>query len=151
MRAVCAERLRHDVLFIATTGHELDHHGLKHLIDGHPGLVKDAHLWIQLGANFAAANRATVWFQASDVELETQGLKAMKDAGITRNNLRPVGSRPFGEAHNIFDGGGRYASLLGDNGLFHHPEDRWPHAVDLDKTMRLIKAFTELATRFANT
>lgn len=77
-------------------------------------------------------------------------VETMKDAGIAPDDRRPVGSRPFGEARDIFDGGGRYVSLLGDNGLFHHPEDRWPGSVDLDKAVRLTEAFTKLMIRLAN-
>lgn len=149
MRAIHRERPRRDVWFIATTGHELGHLGLRHFIDGHRDLVGDAQAWIHLGANFAAAVRGSVRFQASDTEMETLGLETMKDAGIAPDDCRPVGSRPHGEARDIFDGGGRYVSLLGDNGLFHHPEDRWPDSVDLDKAVRLTDAFTKLMIRLA--
>ncbi|MBW1698469.1 MAG: M28 family peptidase [Deltaproteobacteria bacterium] len=149
MRAVRAEKLKRDVVFIATTGHELGHHGLKHFIHNNPKLLKHAYVWIHLGANFAAAKHATIWFQASDTGMEAQGLRAMKQMGIVPDHLRPTGARPFGEAHNIFDGGGRYISLLGENALFHHPEDRWPHAVDLDKAIRIIAAFTGLVVNLA--
>jgi hypothetical protein len=150
MRRINTVRPQRDVWFIATTGHELGHLGLKHFIHEHRDLVKKAHAWIHLGANFAAAFRATVKFQASDSEMETLGLEAMKDAGIEPDVRRPVGARAYGEAQNIFDGGGRYVSLLGDNGLFHHPDDRWPDAVELDKTMRLIDAFTNVLVLLAN-
>lgn len=150
MRAIRAERPGRDVWFIATTGHELGHLGLKHFIEEHRELVKDALAWIHLGANFTAAIGGSVRFQASDTEMETLGLQTMKDAGIAPDDRRPEGSRPFGEARDIFDGGGRYVSLLGDNGLFHHPEDRWPGSVDLDKAVRLTDAFTKLLIRLAN-
>jgi hypothetical protein len=145
MRAIHEGKPHRDVWFIATTGHELGHLGLEHFIDEHRELVGNAQAWIHLGANFTAAVRGSVHFQASDKEMETLGLQAMKNAGIAPDNCRPIGSRPLGEARNIFDGGGRYISLLGDNGLFHHPEDRWPDSVDLDKAVRLTKAFATLA------
>ncbi len=43
----------------------------------------------------------------------------------------------------------RAISLLGSNGLFHHIDDRWPHAVDLDKTVRLVDAFTDILLQIA--
>jgi hypothetical protein len=54
------------------------------------------------------------------------------------------------EARNIFDGGGRYVSLLGGNGLFHHQDDRWPDAVDMEKTTKLAAAFCDLTVALAN-
>jgi len=149
MRALRNQNPRREVWFIATTGHELGHLGLKHFISEHGELLKNAHTWIHLGANFAT-RRASTHFQASDTEMEKLGLEALKEFGIKPDTRRPVGARPFGEAGNIFDSGGRYISLLRESGLFHHPEDRWPDAVDLDKTVRLISAFTKLVVRLAN-
>jgi len=40
--------------------------------------------------------------------------------------------------------------MLGDNGLFHHPEDRWPDCVNLDKAVRLTEAFTKLLIRLTD-
>ena len=54
---------------------------------------------------------------------------------------------PGGEARAIHDGGGRYISLLGANGLFHHPHDRWPGAVDVDRVARFAEAFVQIARR----
>ena len=50
---------------------------------------------------------------------------------------------------NIYDGGGQYISLLGSNSLFHHPDDRWPEAVDLEQTLKVTKAMLEVATQLA--
>ena len=40
-------------------------------------------------------------------------------------------------------------SLVGSNGLLHHPDDRWPDAVNLDKTLRFIEAFTAIGLALA--
>ena len=135
----------HPALFIATSGHELGHIGLEHYLAGNADLLERAHVWIHLGANFAAAGDAQVRLQASDDELEKLARRHLFRAGAPPFALTPTGSRPFGEARNVFDGGGRYLSLLGSNPLFHHPDDRWPDAVDIDKTLRLIEALTGLA------
>ncbi|MDP6926473.1 MAG: hypothetical protein QGG84_05245 [Rhodospirillales bacterium] len=73
---------------------------------------------------------------------------------LSRGHIKPdaetePGQRPLGEARNIYDGGGRYISLLGRNGLFHHPADVWPDAVDLEKTTRWVAAFTDIAVRLS--
>lgn len=133
--------------FVASTGHELGHYGLEHYLRTREDLIKDAVAWIHLGANFGAAVRASSNLQLSDDEMQTLALAAMADAGKAPDRIRPVGSRPFGEARNIHDGGGRYISLLGRNGLFHHPYDRWPAAVDLDAVDKFASAFVHIATR----
>ena len=46
-------------------------------------------------------------------------------------------------------GGGRYLSLVGGNHWFHHPDDRWPHTIDLDKTERVTRAVLAVAGALA--
>jgi hypothetical protein len=90
-----------------------------------------------------------VRLQASDEALFEQARAALADAGAEADIETPVGQRPRGEARNIYDGGGRYVSLLGGNGLFHHEADRWPDAVDVAKTAKLATAFGALAVALA--
>jgi hypothetical protein len=149
LRAVKAAGPARDVIFTANSGHELGHLGLEHFIHADPGLVKGAHCWIHLGANFAAAIGPQVRLQASDDALLDQARAALAKAGAEADIETPVGQRPRGEARNIFDGGGRYVSLLGGNGLFHHEADRWPDAVDVAKTAKLAQAFSALAVKLA--
>jgi hypothetical protein len=61
-----------------------------------------------------------------------------------------VGERPLGEARNIYDGQGRFISILGRNGLFHHPADVWPDAVNLGATTRWVNAFVQLGVKLAS-
>ena len=108
-------------------------------------------MWIHLGANFAAAVQPGTVLQSSD-----ERVRKLTIDTLTRHQLKPAaetpaGRRPFGEARNIYDGGGRYVSLLGQNGLFHHPDDTWPAAVDLDTTARWVGAFTEIAGKLSGT
>jgi len=149
MRAVQAAAPARDVIFTANSGHELGHLGLDHFIEAEPGLVRDAHCWIHLGANFAAAIRPQVRLQASHDALFDQARIAMQREGVEPDVETPVGTRARGEARNIFDGKGRFISLLGGNGLFHHPEDRWPDAVDPEKLEKLARAFCALAVNLA--
>ncbi|MCB1685287.1 MAG: hypothetical protein R3E82_13280 [Pseudomonadales bacterium] len=131
------------VIFTANSGHELSHLGLDHYLESAHRLIAAAHVWVHLGANFAAV-AAPIRFQASSSELLAEGLDALRTEGITDIETTPAGTRPFGEARNIHDGGGRYISLLGSNRWFHHPADRWPDAVDMDKAARLNKAMQTL-------
>jgi hypothetical protein len=147
-RHFAANRPDRTVIFTANTGHELGHVGLQHYLDSVPELVNQAHAWVHLGANFAAVD-SELRFQASTGELLSQTLAALTAHGINERIVTPVGERPLGEARNIYDGDGDYVSLLGSNGLFHHPEDRWPEAVDLDRILALNQAMLEVVDRLA--
>lgn len=137
------------VIFSANTGHELGHIGMQRFLDADESLIGRAHAWIHLGANFAASLHPQIRLQASDDEFMTLAERAM-----TRHRAPPmvrteVGSTPFGEARDIHAGGGRYISLLGSNGAFHHPDDRWPRSVDLQRTVDLALAFREVVAALA--
>jgi hypothetical protein len=149
MRAVQAAGPARSVIFTANSGHELGHLGLDRFIAAEPGLVKQAHCWIHLGANFATAVGPQVRLQASDEGLFDRARGVLRDRGVTPNVETPIGQRARGEARNIFDGRGRYVSLLGGSSLFHHLNDRWPHAVDVEKTAKLASAFSALAVGLA--
>ena len=47
---------------------------------------------------------------------------------------------PNGETRDIHLAGGRYLTLVGDNELFHLPQDRWPDAVDVAAMTRIAAA-----------
>lgn len=145
MRAIQAAGPVCDVVFTANTGHELGHTGLDHYLSSVPGLIRDAGMWIHLGANFAAAVGGGVRLQYVDETVRNWTGAYLDAAGIAPAVETPVGERPYGEARNVFDGGGRYISVLGSNGLFHHPADRWPDAVDLPLTTAWIEVLSRLA------
>ena len=149
LRTLALDPPARPVHFVASTGHELGHHGLDHWLERRRGWIDGARLWVHLGANFAAARGAQVRLQASDEEIATRARSAMTAAGAPPDVETPVGERPLGEARGVFDGGGRYVSLLGRNGLFHHPDDRWPDAVDLERTVKLAQAFRSLVREVA--
>ncbi|MDG1112524.1 MAG: hypothetical protein P8N63_02010 [Pseudomonadales bacterium] len=145
MRAVKSSRPKRDVIFTANTGHELGHTGLSLFLNNNPALIKNAHIWMHLGANFAAKFGSQVRLQYSDDESVASLEPWLKQNGLTPSAVTPIGQRPLGEARNIFDGQGRFVSILGGNGLFHHPADRWPEAVDLSVTTQWVTAFVQLA------
>lgn len=132
------------VVFSANTGHELGHIGMQRFLDANESLVPQAHAWIHLGANFAAADHGAVRLQASDAALMAQADAALARHGAVPATHTPLDTAPFGEARDIHAGGGRYVSLLGSNGRFHHPDDRWPDAVDLPLLERQAAAFRDL-------
>lgn len=137
-----------EVIFTANTGHELGHTGLDQFLHNHPRLIREARAWVHLGANFAAKGSA-IRVQYSDYENEELAGIVLDQHRLSPAIQTPIGTRPLGEARNIFDGGGHFVSLLGSNPLFHHPDDVWPDAVDLPQTVRWVQGFTELARQLA--
>ena len=148
---------RSDVLFTANTGHELGHVGLEHYMARHPRLARGARAWIHLGANFAAADcnhagtrlASGVRYQASP-DLFDMGLETLDAFGIAPATVVTPDVRPSGEAQNVFDAGGSYVSLLGNNPWFHHPDDRWPKTIDLKKTETICRAVLHIARALAD-
>ena len=149
MATLSAKKPMRDVVFIATSGHELGELGLKSFLRQQSSLVKTARVWLHFGANIGAAvGRGTSLFTATE-DFQKMTVAAMRQTGALPDERLPVGSTPLGEALLIHQRGGRYISLLGGNNVFHHPEDRWPTAVDVDKVTRFATAFCNLATILA--
>lgn len=143
MRDLVANPPQRDVIFTANSGHELSHLGLDQMLHENPTLARDAFIWIHLGANFAATG--------SQVRLQysSQAIKNLTRRFLDREDLvpgieTPIENRPLGEARNIYDARGNFLSLLGNNALFHHPDDRWPDAVDIATTARWADAFSRI-------
>ena len=137
------------MVFVITTGHELGHVGLDRYLASQPNVVRQAKAWVHLGANFAAEG-SMVRFQASEAKWLADAQQTFADAGAPLDTVAPVGTRPFGEARNIYDAGGRYVSMLGSNPYFHHPDDRWPAAIDINRTGRLATAWIQLVSSLVN-
>ena len=151
MRAMRDAKPVRDVLFVASSGHELGHLGLDALIARRDGLVPAAKAWIHLGANIGAAQGPGNILQASDDEMESMMAEAMIQAGLRIDRRHPRGVEPLGEAANVHRGGGRFISIIGKNDLFHNPGDRGADVVDLKVIERFARAFAKVATAFANT
>ena len=149
MRAMRDARPVRDVLFVASSGHELGHLGLDAFIERRPGLVPAAKAWIHLGANIGAAQGPGNNLQASDDEMESMMAEAMTKAGLRIDRRHPRGAVPRGEAANVHRGGGRYISIIGNNDLFHNTRDRGPDVVDLNVIERFAGAFATVATSLA--
>ena len=149
MRYFAQNKPNRNVIFTANTGHELSHIGLDHFLENNPSLVKHAHAWVHLGANFAAKDGNVLW-QASNKDYMNIGIEELASKGLDAVQAWPVSSRPLGEARNIYDSGGQFISLLGSNSLFHHPEDRWPEAIDMAKLEKLNSFMMKMITDMAN-
>src|SRR6476469_4972927 len=101
MRAVSGIRPIRDVLFVASSGHELGHLGLDAFIERRGGVVPQAKAWIHLGANIGAALGAANILQGSDDEVEAMMADAMTKAGLRIDRRHPRGVAPLGEAANV--------------------------------------------------
>ena len=148
MRLLHARGSDRDVIFTANTGHELGHTGYDYFVAEHPDLESAAHAWLHLGANFAAKD-GKVRLQYSDDEIQILAQTAATLAGV-RDYDEVLGRRPGGEAKAVYDAGGRYLSIIGDNPLFHHPTDIWPEAVDLDKAVRCCDMLNAIAVTMSS-
>ena len=145
MRATRDAKPVRDILFVASSGHELGHRGIDTFIERRPGLVPAAKAWIHLGANIGAAQGPGNSLQASDDEMESTMADGMTKAGLRIDRRLPRGAAPRGEAENVHRGGGRYISIIGNNDLFHNTRDQGAEAVDLKVIERFANAFAMVA------
>jgi hypothetical protein len=73
-------------------------------------------------------------------ELRAQTAAALTEADQPPDVLAPKTLVPSGETRDIHRAGGCYVTLVGSNPLFHLPQDRWPHAVDVPAVTRIADA-----------
>lgn len=145
-RAFESAQPRRDVVFVATSGHELGHLGLHAYLGAHAALRETAHAWLHLGANFAA-RRGEVLVQVANEELGALARGAFAEAGRTRDRVAVL-REPLGEAREV--AAHPYVSIVATNPSFHAPDDRWPHAVDLDQAAACCRALIAIARRLAS-
>ena len=145
VRAVNRITPKRDVVFTANTGHELGHIGLQQFLKNNPKLTEESAIWIHLGANFASRSPDKAILQYSDHELK--GLVNSYLIGTTLQGTKeiPIGQRPGGEVESVYDFHGRYISLVGSNKLFHHPLDRWPLSVEIEKVVQWIQVLVNIS------
>ena len=149
MRELEPARRARDVVFVASSGHELGHLGINAFVDGRPGIVAKSASWMHFGANIGAAQNPGNTIQASDDDLEKKQADAMGAVGLAITRRNPRGAIPGGEAEVVHRGGGRYISVIGRSALFHNPADRGPAAVDAGVIARFVDAFTIVAKALA--
>jgi len=169
MRTLRQSRHARDVLFVASSGHELGHLGIDAFVDRRAGIVSKSVGWIHLGANIGAATLPGIaaqaseesperrhatpvtgqgpTIQASDEEFEATLSRAMEAMNLGIARRHPRGTVPGGEAEVVHRGGGRYLSVIGSNALFHNPADRGSAVVKLGEIARFTKVFTVVAEK----
>ena len=149
MRALGGTKPARDVVFVASSGHEVGYLGIRAFVERRPGIVTSAAAWIHFGANIGAATPGNT-VQASDDDLEAKLTGEMGKVGLSIDRRVPRGTVPAGEAGVVHRGGGHYVSLLGQNALFHNPDDRGPQAIDPDRIARFVDAVTALGRQLAS-
>jgi hypothetical protein len=138
LHALLAAPLCADVVMTANSGHELGHLGLDDFIARRPGWEREA-VWVHWGANLGATGGRLTVMSASD-DLRDLTASELARAGQPPDALAPKTQVPSGETRDIHRAGGRYLTLVGSNPLFHLPQDRWPHAVDVAAIARIAAA-----------
>jgi hypothetical protein len=138
LRALNAHPPACDVIFTANTGHELGHIGLDDFVARRPGWETKA-TWIHYGANIGAAGSKLLIMSAHD-DLRALAVQHLTRAGQKPDLIADQTTIPTGETKDIHKAGGRYLTLVGPpstSPLFHLPQDRWPHAVDVPAIARV--------------
>jgi hypothetical protein len=145
LRALVARSPTRDVIFTANTGHELGHLGLDEFVARRPGWDRPGGAdWVHFGSELGAAGGILSLVSSTD-DLRALGLAALNAAGQPPDNIPPPIFVPSGETRDIHKAGGRYLTLVGTARLFHLPQDRWPHAVDVPAVARIAAASAQIA------
>jgi hypothetical protein len=154
LRALLAGPPARPVVFTANSGHELGHLGLDEFLARRPEYDRPASrggaTWVHYGANIGARAGPLSLMSADD---DLRDLAAAELARVGEPfELTEKTELPNGETRDIHVGGGRYLTLVGENDLFHLPQDRWPDSVDLDAVTRIAAAAARVvrALRKAN-
>ena len=149
MRVMRGMKPSRDVLFVASSGHEIGQLGIEMYAERRPNLIKNSRAWLHFGANIGAAQQPGNTIQASDDEMEGILAERMAAAGLAVNRRVPRGIVPGGEAGVVHRGRGRYLSIIGSNALFHNPSDHGPEAINPDMIARFADVFTAIARTLA--
>ena len=125
---IAADPGRRSLNLVASSGHELHHLGLDHYIRQLGDAAHNVHAWMHLGASIGSRNGQAA-YAASDDELFNVATDALNARGLERRAF-PVGNAGYGEARNIGEINGRFASFLGGHPYFHSPLDTYDRCVD---------------------
>jgi hypothetical protein len=149
MLALHARQPARSVRFVATSGHELGHLGLKSYLQGNPELATGALTWIHLGASIGAARGASPRLFTSDDEMEQLAVRHLEPELRIMPETHPHDAVPAGESRDIHRLGGRYISIAGGHATFHQEADRWPTAVDVTGVAGYATALSNLVLKLA--
>ncbi len=143
LRALLAAPPRRPVTLVATSGHELGHLGLDDFVARRPGCER-GYLWVHYGANIGAAGGA-LSLMSSRAELAARAATE-----IAPDRIAPKTQVPSGETRDIHVAGGAYLTLVGTSPLFHLPQDRWPHSVDVPRIAQVAAGAARVVAALAS-
>ncbi len=137
---------KRNIMFVATSGHEIGLPGIESFLERRPGLEKDARAWVHFGANIGASREAPLRYSASDHALKRLAQDALQEAGTRSAEPEPHGEMLGAESKLIDSRGARCVAVVGSpSSLFHREADRWPSGIDVDEIARCANACTALA------
>ncbi len=149
MRAVSETTPRRDVIFLATSAHELGLMGIHSFLERRSGIETGAFAWVHFGANIGGALDPNACFSATDDDLEERTSAVLQRSGGNPAEAAARGVTVGAESQVIASLGGRVTAMVGGNPLFHLESDRWPGAVDVDAVARFATAYSNLAIELA--
>ena len=150
MRSMAEVEPKRDVVFVATSGHEIGLLGIESFLERRPGLEKDARAWVHFGANIGASSGASLGYSASDQDLMSLAEGALRDAGTRSVEPQPLGKIVGAESSLIYSRGARCVAMQGGAySLLHREADRWPSGIDVDTVARCANAFSAIAVNLA--
>ena len=133
-----------EVLFLFTSGHEINQYGLACLLRDNPGLRDEAEAWVHLGASIGAS-RQTWWrLYSRDDELRARFTDSLSREGFDDIPWADKNERPVGESKQVYDK--RFVSIIGMHDYFHGPNDIPSLAVDANRVASFGRAFARLLT-----
>lgn len=138
-----------DVVFVATTGHELGYIGLEAFLSvpGRAGWAKEA-TWFHFGANLGDNSGSPVRVMSAHDDLRN-----LAGSHLARQSqafeLVPANVAPLGETREVHRQGGRYVTFVAAGPLFHTERDRMPEAVDVEAVERIGKAASAVTLELA--
>jgi hypothetical protein len=91
---------------------------------------------VHYGANIGAVG-GRLSIMSGTPELAQAMRDSLARAGQPADDVASPNLVPSGETRDIHRAGGRYVTLVGSNPLFHLPQDRFPHAVDVGAIARV--------------
>ena len=115
----------------ATCAHELGHLGLHRVLTDNAEFVPQAAYWLHLGANLGCSSDRNLTIRATDPADAAHMRRLLLDAGYPASGIATESiEHAMGEARDLVDHGAKVLSIIGRNGRFHAPSDRWPANVD---------------------
>ena len=141
MRQGVQAKPQRDVVFVATSGHELGLPGIDDFLERRPGLANRGHAWLHFGADVGRETR----FSATDDGLKAQTKAALEKASVSPARPAPTGTTVGAESQVVARAGGTVAALVGHSPQFHLESDRWPGEIDVESIGRVANAFASLA------